>query len=179
MDTPTKEDHDDLYERFLHLLVQNQRNIFGFILSMVPQHSVAEDLLQETIMVMWRKFSTFQSGTNFKAWAFQIAKLHILKWREKSKNNRVKFSTEALESIDIVSKSDSFKHEDDLLEALKDCMEKLNVEDKCLIEMRYFDRMKIKQIALTLKRPIHGMYKTMARVHHLLCLCISEAIPGQ
>lgn len=166
--------NDEMYERFLHLLMKTQKSIFGYILSMMPHHSVAEDILQETIMIMWRKFPEYQHGTNFKAWGFKIARLNVMKFHRDSRNRRMKFSTEALENI--TAAHDSTKNSNDVIALLNDCIGKLNERDKKLIEMRYCDQMKIKQIALILQRPIYGMYKAMAKVHHLLSRCIDKEI---
>ncbi len=32
----------------------------------------AEDLLQDTFLIAWRKFPSFEPGTNFRAWLFRI-----------------------------------------------------------------------------------------------------------
>ena len=45
---------------FAHWLVQNQND--------------AEDLVQETYLKALRNFTSFQPGTNFRAWIFQILK---------------------------------------------------------------------------------------------------------
>ena len=45
---------------FAHFLVQNQND--------------AEDLVQETYLKALRNFASFQPGTNFRAWIFQILK---------------------------------------------------------------------------------------------------------
>ena len=65
------------YEAFLQLLTANQSRIMGFILAMVPNRSVADDILQETTLLMWEKFKNFQDGTNFTAWGISIAKNKI------------------------------------------------------------------------------------------------------
>ncbi len=45
---------------FLSLLMANQRRINSYILSVVPNFSDADDIMQETISVMWRKFDRFE-----------------------------------------------------------------------------------------------------------------------
>lgn len=167
-------DQDKKYELFLRLLMQNQKSLFGFILSMIPHQPTAEDLLQETIMVMWRKFDEYRPNTNFRAWGFKIAKFNILQFHSRTKNSRVIFSTEALDNI--AATREAPLSNDRSLDAIIHCIEKLTTKDKRLIEMRYFDQMKIKQIAASLQRPIHGMYKTMGRIHHLLQQCLARAI---
>jgi len=62
------------YKEFLRLLMANQHRIFGFIFALVPDMEAAEDLQQETMLVMWEKYREFKPGTNFAAWGIQIAR---------------------------------------------------------------------------------------------------------
>ena len=52
----------DSTERFLALLMSNQRRVHAFILSLVPNRNDADDLLQESIVVMWRCASERSKG---------------------------------------------------------------------------------------------------------------------
>lgn len=45
---------------------------YGYALRLLQNSAEAEDLLQETALAAVRGFGTFQTGTNFKAWFFQI-----------------------------------------------------------------------------------------------------------
>ena len=59
---------DSLYN-FAHWLTQNREE--------------AEDLVQETYLKALRAFESFQSGTNFRAWMFQILRNTFLSSRSK------------------------------------------------------------------------------------------------
>lgn len=52
---------------FVRLLTGNQRKLYAFILSLLRRPADADDVLQETNMVMWRKCAEFEPGTNFDA----------------------------------------------------------------------------------------------------------------
>ncbi|MCK4629078.1 MAG: hypothetical protein KAT56_08735, partial [Sedimentisphaerales bacterium] len=55
-------------ERFLKLLMANDKRIYAFILTLVPGRIDADDLMQETVTIMWRKFDDFEPGRDFVAW---------------------------------------------------------------------------------------------------------------
>jgi len=67
---------------FMGLLVSNQRCIWAFILSLIPSKVDAEDVLQETLLEMWRKFDTFEIGTDFVAWGVTVAKYKVFEFRK-------------------------------------------------------------------------------------------------
>ncbi|THF49717.1 sigma-70 family RNA polymerase sigma factor [Allorhizobium terrae] len=60
-------DHD-----FKRLLLASIPSLRAFALSLSGVPDRADDLLQETIMKAWAKQSSFEPGTNIKAWLFTI-----------------------------------------------------------------------------------------------------------
>ena len=50
-------------EEFVRLLMAHERQIFTYILTLLPHVADAEDVLQETSIVLWRKFPEYQAGT--------------------------------------------------------------------------------------------------------------------
>jgi len=84
---------------FMRLFMANQRNIYAFILSLVPNWADADDLMQETATVMWTKFGEFELGTNFLSWGMKVAYFEVLKFRKQRQRNRLQFTNELLETI--------------------------------------------------------------------------------
>ena len=83
---PSKRDSDNETEgrkRLMMLMTRHQRQIFSYIYILVPNRSDAEDLLQETSLVICEKFHEFEEGTDFVAWACQIAYWRIRYSRQK------------------------------------------------------------------------------------------------
>ena len=57
-------------------------------MSVLPNRTDVDDLLQETNLVLWREFESFEIGTNFTAWAYRIAHNQVLAWRKPVKEYR-------------------------------------------------------------------------------------------
>jgi DNA-directed RNA polymerase specialized sigma24 family protein len=55
-----------------------QRRLRVFVLSLAPDFSAADDVLQETFLVVTRKAAESEPGTNFFAWARRIATFKVL-----------------------------------------------------------------------------------------------------
>ena len=72
-----------LQKQLMLLMTQHQRRIFSYIYTLVPSRSDAEDILQETSLVICEKFSDFKIGTDFAAWACQIAYWEVRRARQK------------------------------------------------------------------------------------------------
>ncbi|MFI4862317.1 MAG: sigma-70 family RNA polymerase sigma factor [Phycisphaerales bacterium JB063] len=167
----------DRTELFLSLLMTHQRRVHAFILSMVPNRNDADDLLQETIVVMWRKFDSFEVGTDFVAWSMSIARYEVLQFRQKFARSKLVFSESLLESLAEASMTSAAKF-DERHDALELCLHKLTDQDRELISLRYRDGLSIRAVAQRVGRPTAGMYKAMARIHTALSLCVRRAIGG-
>ncbi len=76
-------------QAFLRLFVTHQPGIFAYILSLVPHWSDAEEILQETSVVLWRSFGDFTIGTNFKSWALTVAHNQVLAFLKRNKRTPV------------------------------------------------------------------------------------------
>ena len=91
-------------EVFLSLLMANQRRINSYILSLVPNFSDADDIMQETITVMWRKFEGFEIGTDFAGWGLKVAYYCILNYRKNKGKDKLVFSDTIFRQIQDVAK---------------------------------------------------------------------------
>src|SRR3974390_1738112 len=86
-------------DAFVRLLGQNQRRVFLYVMSLVPNWNDAEEIIQEPNLVLWRGFARFQQGTNFAAWACKIALHQVLSWRKRVRRDRLEFSPAFLEAV--------------------------------------------------------------------------------
>jgi DNA-directed RNA polymerase specialized sigma24 family protein len=112
----------DRTQEFLELLTHHDRALGVYVYSMVPQLHDADDILQQTKMILWRCFDQFETGTNFLAWARKTAFHQVLTHRRQKKREATPLSDEILELLhDEVSKlSDSGDRRRDALENLCD-----------------------------------------------------------
>ncbi len=160
---------------FLRLLMTNQRRIYAFILTMVPNHGDAEDLFQETVLLMWSKFDSFTRGTSFAAWGSTIARYQILSVRKRHATRGVLFSEAAVELLH--NESERFLEQTDArMQALRQCLDKLGPRDYELIRMRYRDEVTIKNIAEQMGRSVQGIYKRIVRIHDALLRCVRKSL---
>lgn len=160
-------------EAFMQMFLQTERRILGFILSLVPHLADAEDLLQETCSIMWRKFNQFKRGTDFAAWGISIARYRVLTYRRTSASSKVFFSEQLMEQIADAATGVSLQN-DDRLAALQSCLSGLREKDRELIRLRYFAENSPRQTAEQLGRSVDSVYKSLKRCVRLfsITLCI-------
>ena len=155
--------------------MSHQRRIYAFILTMVPNYGDAEDLFQETVLLMWSKFDSFSPGTSFTAWGCTIARYQILSVRKRHAARGILFSQAATELLH--SESDRFLEQTDVrMQALRHCIDKLTPKDYELIRLRYPDEVTIQSIALQMGRSVQGIYKRIVRIHDALLRCVRKTL---
>jgi len=162
-------------EEFIRLLMSAQHRIYAFILTLVPHTSDADDILQETSTVMWRKYNEFRAGSDFVAWGIRIAHNKILEFRRNKMTRSIQFS----DNICDLMTRDCLTHYDLTqvkLDALDDCIARLRDEDRQLVRQRYEQNYSIKELSQRLNRPLYTVYRAVGRIHDMLIRCIRQFI---
>ncbi len=80
--------------------------LYRFALSLTSDPTSASDLVQETYLKAFRFRSSFQSGTNMKAWLFQILKNSFINTYRRKKRSPVTASYENVADFYGLVKSD-------------------------------------------------------------------------
>ena len=162
----------DRSSELVQLMMKYQRKLFGYILTLVPSRSDAEDILQETSLTICEKFADFETGTNFYSWACQIAYWKVRAARKKFATSKIIFNEEVLEAVSQTR----LEMEDELdirHNALSRCLHKLNERDRRMVLVRYESGHNVKAAAQACGRTIQGAYKALNRIRKTLYDCVS------
>lgn len=159
---------------FLKVFLRNESYLFNFILTLVPNYSDAEDLLQETASTLWSKFDTYEQGTSFVAWACQIARYKVLNYY-RTKKKELKLDEDMLDTLSEASDKAS-RAFNERKAALSICLKKLQPTDQKLLQMRYYNRISIPEISEKIRRPTNTLYKRMSAIYRLLQGCVTKTV---
>jgi RNA polymerase sigma-70 factor (ECF subfamily) len=160
---------------FVQLFTRYQRRLYVYILAQVHNPVEAEEVLQETNLVIWRKSQQFQAGTNFFAWSSRIASYEMLKYRERRRKDKLHFSEQFLEAVsqEVVDSEDQLEER---RKALHACLGKLRPRDRELIRQRYASGKNGKVVAEVLGRPANSVYQSLGRIRRTLLECINRRL---
>lgn len=174
------ESHDETEsrKRLMTLMTRHQRQIFSYIYTLVPDRHDAEDLLQETSLVICEKFNNFEEGTDFVAWACQIAYWRIRYSRQKFARSKVVFDQDI---VDAVAQTAGTMAEelDDRHEALGNCLQKLHPRDRELLLTRYEPGCGVEEAARRSGRTLTTAYKALMRLRKLLFDCVTNKLSSR
>ncbi len=164
--------HDDRHD-FGRLFVKFQPRIYGFIRSLVFNRDDAEEILQETASVLWRKFDEFERGSNFLAWALTVARYQLMYFQQQRKRQVMALNIDLVEAIEqiTVEQGDRITN---MHESLTVCLDRLEPEDRELFCSRYTSEQSVRELAGNLGRPTSTIYNTLSRIRRNLLECVER-----
>ena len=168
----------DRTPEFVRLQTKYQQRVFSFILTLVPHWPDAEEILQETNMVLWQKMDQFEPGTDFVRWANQVAYFEVLKFRKRRKRENQRFTEAFLEDVaqETLSLTGPLQ---DQCDALAVCLKKLPEKDRTLISHRYLEGATVSTVAETLGRSLDAVYKALQRARSSLLTCVRRSLVAE
>jgi RNA polymerase sigma-70 factor, ECF subfamily len=157
-------------------LTSIQSGLRLYVRSLLPGDPSANDVAQLANATIWRKRAEFVIGTNFKAWAFSIARFEVLNYRkQQARDSRLVFSGELDETfaLEIADHADDSEQRHT---ALRECLGKLRESDRALLMHRYAKAGTLSEFAETAGRSVGGLKVTLHRLRNALLGCIEKQL---
>ena len=166
---------DDKAQAFMRLVFENDRRIYSYIYVFVPNRADVDDLFQDTLSVMWKKFGEFRPGGDFGAWGIGIAYNLVRNYRKKKGNVRC-YLEEDIERLLEKEVRQSTRNIDYRVEALRKCLSRLNQVDRKIIQLRYLEDIPVRKIADMIGGTVKVVYTRLSRASDLLLRCIRRTL---
>jgi RNA polymerase sigma-70 factor, ECF subfamily len=148
----------DVYDRF-------GRVAFSVILRVVKNPALAEDLLQEAFLKVWNRVDGFDQGRGcLGPWILAIARNRAIDYLRSTDS---KLSQTAC-NLDVLDRPRFFTdfvadyHNMDRVRTIREAFTKLNVNQRQVLELAYFEGLSQSEMAAKLQQPL-GTVKTWVR----------------
>lgn len=168
-------DDSDLGEAFVRLFAQHHQRLLAYILAFTHDRADAEEVFQETSLVLWREFHTFRRDAPFMPWACGVALNQMRKFWRQRKRDRLTFSPALLEELasDAV---DMEEHLERRRKALAECLKKLKPGDRSIVQLYYGAKNTAQDVADEVGKSVHTIYKALQRIRAVLLECINRQL---
>lgn len=173
-----QEGDSNAYQSYVTQLIAHQDDLRAFIHSLLPNSPVADDVLQNTNLVLWEKRSNFKEGTNFHAWAFKIARVQVQHQYDRAKREtRLVFSESLIEQIaDAAQKPQRRERE---LSILENCMDKLSIKQRRIVDARYLPGDSLEQYAESTGATAGSLRISLYRIRSILRKCVEAGLASE
>jgi RNA polymerase sigma-70 factor (ECF subfamily) len=139
---------------FSELYSRYNLSLYNFILRMILQKDIAEDILQDVFFSVWQGSNRFQSKSTVKTWLFRIAYYKSISWLRKNKKHRQSLNVDELSIV-----SNKLSPEGSLIEhwqeaQIKSAIAQLSYNHRSVIELTFVHGFSYKEIANIMKCPV-------------------------
>lgn len=145
----------------------------------------ADDVAQEIFVQVYRGLSSFRGDSSVRTWILGIARnqirLHIRNESRRRRRSEVVVSPELLESSATTEDVDPFQSSDAVeeLDALRDCMNRLNERQRWFVESFYFQNQSAETIAAEVSQTSGAVRMLLMRIRKQLAECIRLKVTGR
>jgi RNA polymerase sigma-70 factor, ECF subfamily len=152
--------------------------LYNFARWLTHDSAEADDLVQETYAKALRGFSSFQAGTNFRAWIYRILRNSFLSSRTGLKATVV-LDDEDGEGLPVESATpESLLIEQSNRDMVQQALEQLAVPFREILLLCEVEEMSYQEIAETLAIPIGTVMSRLSRARKALRIALRDKIEG-
>jgi len=171
VETMNPADTEDAYERFVQSFTRHESSLRAFVRSLVGSWDDVDEIMQNTGLVLWRKFAEFDPETDFMRWACVVARFEVLAWRRDKARDRHVFDEDVVE---LLADEAATNHEMLSAErrALDVCLKKLPDDRRRIVMAAYEPGVKLNEVARQLGQSATAFYKMLNRTRTVLQECI-------
>jgi RNA polymerase sigma-70 factor, ECF subfamily len=167
---------DDAKAEVAALLRQHQTQLFGYIYSLVRDLDDADDLFQQTSLVLWNKFEQFDHSKRFINWACGVARYEVMNFLRSRSRNRLYFTDELNLGLIEAQEALEDEHLEERHDALRGCMKRLRQRDLDLLEACYGRSIGIGDVARAWGRSTHSIHNSLRRIRRVLFECVERSL---
>jgi RNA polymerase sigma-70 factor (ECF subfamily) len=149
----------------------------AFVVALVADFTIADDVMQETFLEITRQAASFEMGSNFMAWARAIARFRVLsalRDRQRLSRRLADDVIDALAADAPLDESDG-RHEAEIVQ-LRTCLELLAPAAREMVRLRYAGEQVPQAIAQLRAQSVNAVNVTLARARVALRECIERGL---
>ena len=159
------------YEQFTRLFLSSEREIFRYVMAIVPNVHDAQDIVQETAVALWKKIDEYDPDEPFVPWACRFAVYEARNFARRSDRWRAFLNDELAETL--ADRLDEMGDDLDCrVEYLNNCLARLPGDEQQIVRSYYYDRDSVGAVATATGRSIDAIYKALQRIRKALMACI-------
>ena len=165
-------------QEFLRVFLGSEREILRYVHALVPTSADAQEIVQQTALVLWEKFEEYDSERPFTPWACRFALNVTRQWIDRRQRWKTLLDNGLAEDLAIRRKQ-LLPEFESRLDHLQGCLNKLPSQHRKLIEDYYFQQTSVDSLASRRSRTVEAIYKSLQRVRRQLRECIELAIRSE
>ncbi len=172
------------YSQFVALIARHDQAIRRFVRSLLPSREGVDDVMQETALECWKKFSDFTPATpddavdEFVRWACVIARFKALSWQRDRGRDRLVFRQGVIEAL-AAAAMDGLDRQESERHAIQTCLQTMPDDQRRLVLSVHSPGESIALIAAETGQKARRLYSRINVLRNLLLDCVQQRLAGE
>lgn len=148
---------------FNQLVLKYQERLYWHVRKIVISHDDTDDVLQNTMIKVWRSLPDFRADSSLFTWLYRIATNEALSFLKQKKRKTFAPWVDVEAKLSEQLESDPWFSGDEIQYKLQQAILKLPQKQKIVFNMKYFDQVKYEEMAVILDTSVGAL---KASYHH-------------
>jgi len=165
----------DPRDEFLEVFLRHQRQVYAFIASLLPYGDDADEVFQQTSLILWKKWEQFNPEADFVSLACGVARNELRSFLRRKGAASSPLSEQAL---DLVAETQFHEQSRRTLRsaAFSECLDELKPDQRNLIERVYADREPTAGLAGEMDVSVASLYMKLHRIRKKISVCMDRVL---
>lgn len=167
-------------EELLKQAMKDHGLLLAYAYGLLRDWTLVHDVVQESIVIVSTKWQTFQPGTSVRAWARGIVRLKAYEAMRKRKREAPVEEDVLMKIVDerMDAYCDSVQSDDlnPRMQALSECLERLNEQSRSIITKFYWNKRSCEQLSLLVGKTNNALRLQLSRLRQKLRLCVERRL---
>lgn len=154
--------------------------LIAYARSLLGDYSAADDVVQEAMLVVTKKFGEFRQGTSMLAWCRAIVRIEVLRSKHRQQRERSLADRLLDDAIDAAFEEfQAIRHSGDAeywREALHGCLQRVPKRGRRVLRARFVDELSYPQIGERVGMTIEAVRKTLFRLKKQVRSCVEISL---
>lgn len=174
------ESPEEKRDRVLKAALECRVELIAYARSLLGNYAAADDVVQEAMLVVVRKYDQFQDGTSMLAWCRSVVRLEVLRSRQRHRRERPladRLLDDAVDGAFDQFQTDTSKDEiETWKERLQRCLQRVPERGQQVLRARFADELSYQQISERLGMTIEAVRKALFRLKRQVRLCVETSL---
>ena len=176
------DDSDVKRDRVLKEALGCRVELVAYARAVLGNYTAAEDVVQEAMLVVVKKFDQFQEGTSMLAWCRAIVRLEVLRMKQQWQRDRTLAERLLDDAVDAAfDEFQTARRRDDAdswRQVLERCLERVPKRGRSVLKARFVDELSYRQIAERVGMTIEAVRKALFRLKKQVRSCVETSQRG-
>ena len=165
-------------DAFMRLVFESERELLRYVMAVVPDRADARDVVQETLIALWKKRDQYDPAFPFVPWACRFAINEIRLHRRRESRWRWIQDDRLIEML-FQRREALAPQLDRRREHLRSCLETLPRRQRSVVEGYYLHEEDVDELAERINASVDAVYKILQRTRQALYECVTRALQAE